>query len=170
MEFTKPIQPDSEDGFVELEAEYRWKISERGQFRLQNEITYNFEKKQWAAELTPEFYVNLQHGFAIGFELEIDYLNKDDWDIHQIEIEPTIKWGTKLGPGELDLELEAPVMRLYSSADNTDNFEVETIEPIIEYTLPISKKTKVAFVFGAPYDVEDKEWSTYFDVIWKWKF
>lgn len=168
LEFEKPIQPDSKDGHVELQGQYNWKIGKKGKFSVLNEITYSLDKESWSAELTPRFYWKLPHGFQIGFDLEIDYLTNDEWEINEIEIEPTIKWGTKVGPGKLGLELEAPTTRLYSSSDTKDDFEAEEILPIITYKLPLNDHFLLFFEFGAPYDLVDSEWETYLNVALRW--
>ncbi|MEN8200513.1 MAG: hypothetical protein ABFR63_10630 [Thermodesulfobacteriota bacterium] len=161
-----------EDGTVELQGDYSWKVGEKGKFTLMNELPYNMGKESWGGELTPRYYYKLANGFRVGFDLEIDYLKADDWDIHEIEIEPTILWGKQMGIGILDLELEAPVMRLYSNKDGVDDFEVETIEPIAAYTIPWGgqKGTNIVFEVGAPYQVEDEEWEQYFNVFINHKF
>jgi len=171
VEYKTEFEPDNTDGKVELQGDYSWKVGEKGKFTLMNELPYNFDKQSWSGELTPKYYYTIAKDFKIGFELEIDYLKNDDWDIHNIEIEPAIAWGRQLGPGILELKLEAPVMRLYSNEEGEDDFAVVTVEPIVNYTIPIAGKTaNINFEFGAPYQVEDTEWEQYFNVVVNWKF
>ncbi len=171
VEYKTEFEPDSNDGSIELQGDYSWKIGEKGTFTLMNELPYNIDNQSWGGELTPRYYHKLDNGFKIGFDLEIDYLSSDVWDIHEIEIEPTIIWGTKVGTGTLGLELEAPVMRLYSSKDGVDDFEVETIEFIANYTLPLGgKSTNVNFEFGAPFQLDDSEWEQYLNIVFNHKF
>ncbi|HID69307.1 MAG TPA: hypothetical protein EYP35_02340 [Desulfobacterales bacterium] len=124
---------------------------------------------EFAAELTPKFYTKVGKNFKIGFELEIDYLKHDEFDLHEIKIEPTIKWKKEIGPGKLSLELEAPVMRLYTSNDSKDNFEFETVEPIISYEIPLSEATSMEFELDLPYDIQKEEMETCFTITMSWK-
>ncbi len=171
VEYKTEFEPDNTDGKIELQGDYNWKVGENGKFTLMNELPYNIDKQNWSGELTPRYYHKLANGFKIGFDLEIDYLKNDEWDIHEIEIEPTILWGTQMGIGVLEFELEAPVMRLYSNKEGVDSFAFETIEPMVNYTIPITEKvSNINLEFGAPYQLEDDEWEQYVTVVFNYKF
>lgn len=154
--WTKPVEPSSDpDGEMEFEHEHDlW-----GGFALKNEVYYDLDAEDWAAEATPKWYIKLESGVKLGFEVEFDYLKNDEFDLYEIEIEPTIKGKIKeLGPGDLKWELEAPVCRLYTSSEDKDDFEVETIQPILNYGVPVfEKKAVLEFEFEFPYDVQDEE-------------
>ncbi|MET0103839.1 MAG: hypothetical protein ABW072_01695 [Sedimenticola sp.] len=164
LEIEKQVQPVSRKAALEFEGQYNWKIGQNGSLGLNTEVVYDQESKNWAGELTPELYWNLGDGFEIGFELEIDYLSADRWDLHEIEIEPTVSWEGPLGPGYLYLELEAPVMRLYSADDSRKDVEFETVEPIVGYGIQLTPATDLYMELASPYDVQDRSWSTCFDI------
>ncbi|MCG8051713.1 MAG: hypothetical protein JAZ15_10935 [Candidatus Thiodiazotropha endolucinida] len=164
LEYYKPVQPDSTDGKLELETNHNWKFEGGGKFTLRHELYHDLAGEKWSAELTPRFYQKLEQGFVVGFDLEIDYLSDDELALKEIEIEPTIKWIGQVGSGELELELEVPVMRLYSRDSSRKDFEVEGVEPIVGYTLPLTEATSFYAEYGAPYDAQDHEWSHYLDL------
>ncbi len=153
---------------MEWEAAYSWKLGEKSKFTLKHELYYDIEDTDFAAELTPKFYTKVGKNFKIGFELEIDYLKHDEFDLYEIEVEPTIKWSNEIGPGKLSLELEAPVMRFYTSDDSKDDFKFETVEPIINYTIPLNDRTSMNFELDIPYDVQKEKMDTNFNITMAW--
>ncbi len=62
-------------------------------------------------------------------------------------------------------------MRLYSNKEGVDSFAFETIEPMVNYTIPITEKvSNINLEFGAPYQLEDDEWEQYVTVVFNYKF
>jgi len=136
---------------------YNWVLSEKSNFTLIHELERNLSSDINSAELTPTYYTTLDNGLIIGFELEIDYLNDDKFDIYELEIEPTLKWAKKVNHGNFSLELEAPVMRLYSSQPAQKNFEFEEILTILGYQRSLSKQAVLNASVELPYNLQTDE-------------
>ncbi|WP_028294005.1 hypothetical protein [Oceanobacter kriegii] len=154
-EYDPEAAPASDKKLLEFQQDYRWK-TEEGYFNMfTNEMYHNYQSGQNSAELTWFFYTPAnEHGVRFGFDLEVDYLSKDEWGLHEIEIEPTVKWAAAAGPGQLNLELEAPVTRLYSKTRN--NMEFETVEFQAKYEIDVAESTYFWMEMVLPYDMESK--------------
>ncbi|WP_415897799.1 hypothetical protein ACMXYX_05115 [Neptuniibacter sp. QD72_48] len=142
------------------QVEYKWKLSENSSLKLVHEFDRTIDTNTESAELTPKFYTSFDNGLKAGFELEIDYYLDGDFDIYEIEIEPTLKWSRSLGEGKLNLELEAPTMRLYSNDDSIKDFEFEEVLPIIGYDHPLSKNLTLHTLLELPYDLQEDDFDT----------
>ena len=169
FEYEYTPESGSENGKeLEWQLDYSWKVSDQSKFKLTNEFVRKFNSDSNNAELTPSFYTKLDNGLKVGFELENDYLKNDDFAMHEIEIEPTIKWGKTIGDGKLSLELEAPVMRLYSKTKK--DFEFEEIMPIIGYKYNLSKDAVLGMELELPYDLQTEELETVVNIALGYKF
>lgn len=142
------------------QIEYTWQLNENSIFKLVHEFDRAIDSDTNSAELTPMYYKTFGNGLKAGFELEIDYYLDGDFDIYEIEIEPTLKWSQSLGEGKLNLELEAPTMRLYSNDDSIKNFEFEEVLPIIGYNHPLSKNLTLHTLLELPYDLQEDDFDT----------
>ncbi|WP_415898832.1 hypothetical protein [Neptuniibacter sp. QD48_11] len=142
------------------QVEYTWQLNENSIFKLVHEFDRAIDSDTNSAELTPMYYTTFDNGLKAGFELEIDYYLDGDFDIYEIEIEPTLKWSRNLGEGKLNLELEAPTMRLYSSDDSIKDFEFEEVLPIIGYDHPLSKNLTLHTLLELPYDLQEDDFDT----------
>ncbi|MEE9446664.1 MAG: hypothetical protein V3V09_01810 [Arenicellales bacterium] len=129
---------------------------------LRNTIDYDRNTQNWQGEITPIYMYQLTEKWQIGAEFEIDYYQKDKFGIAEIEIEPTIKYKTRIGQHKLLLELEAPVTRLYSRQDKPTKFKVESYDVLARYTIPLSLKTSVALEALIKHDAIKKQSSETF--------
>lgn len=170
VEWCRPFEPQDKDGELEVQNEYSLTAFSNSEFTLKHELYYDFDQEEYAAELTPKLYTQLSKKMKIGFELEIDYLQHNAFDLFELEVEPTIKWQDSFGPGKLKLELEAPVMRLYSSNDSRKDFEFETVEFIGVYSLSLNKTTTLSFKLELPYDLQQNELETEVDIYFSLDF
>lgn len=153
---------------LEWQQDMRW-TTEGGYFHmLTNEMYHNVTSGKDSAELTWAFFTPAANGIRYGFELEIDYLAADVLDLHEIEIEPTVKWGDKVGPGKLSLELEAPVTRLYSKTKN--NMEIETVEFQVMYEVNVTDTSFVSMEVVMPYDFESRAMESELNIAWGTRF
>ncbi|WP_415890622.1 hypothetical protein ACMXYV_04755 [Neptuniibacter sp. SY11_33] len=142
------------------QVEYTWQLDESSIIKLVHEFDRTIDSDTNSAELTPMYYITLGNGLKAGFELEIDYYLDGDFDIYEIEIEPTLKWSQSLGEGKLNLELEAPTMRLYSNDNSVKDFEFEEVLPIIGYDHPLSKNLTLHTLLELPYDLQEDDFDT----------
>jgi len=149
-----PINGQTNDEELTWQLEYKWQLSEDSSLKLVHEFSHSLIDHSDRAELTPKLYTAFSDHLKLGFELEIDYYQDGDFEIQEIEIEPTIKWQQSLGKGELNLELEAPTMRLYSNKDGVKDFEFEEILPIVGYSYPLSKTISLEAEAEFPYDLQ----------------
>lgn len=151
VEYWIPFDPESEDGRIEQELEV--KVPGVKGLALKNELYYDVEDGEWASELTPKWYTTVW-GIKAGFELEIDYLKNDQFDLHEIEVEPTVKKSWALGEtSELELELEMPVTRLYSSSK--DDVEIEELAVLAIYDYAVTDHTALEVRGELHCDVQD---------------
>ncbi len=149
---------------------YNWALSEKSSVTLIHELERNLSSDITSAELTPTYYITMENGLIIGFEFEIDYLSGDKFDIYELEIEPTIKWAKKVNNGNFTLELEAPVMRLYSSQPAQKNFEFEEILTIIGYQHTLSKQAMLNVSAELPYNLQTNELNTVVNISLGYRF
>ena len=167
-EYDPESKPAQDKKTLEWQQDMRWK-TEGGYFNmLTNEMYHNYQSGQKSGELTWSFYTPAENGIKYGFELEVDYLSKDEWGLFEVEIEPTVKWAGAAGPGKLSLELEAPVTRLYSKTRN--NVELETVEFQTAYSIDVGSKSSVTMEVVMPYDFEKKAVESELNIAWGHKF
>ncbi len=157
LEFSKNLHPTDKRGALELQNEYVFMKKNGTKIVLRHELLRDMDDQKWAAELTPKVYTKLGDHFKVGFDLEIDYMKNNYMDLSQIEIEPTIKWSNQINNFEIDLELEAPVMRLYSNDTSKKGFEFEEVLGIIEVAYPLNNEFKFILGFEVPYNLQTKE-------------
>ena len=166
VEYLIPVDPETEDGTIEQEVEI--KIPFITGLALKNEVYFDIEDSEWAGELTPKWYTKIW-GLKAGFELEIDYMKNDRFDLYEIEVEPTVKKSWEIGAkSELELELEMPVTRLYSKTK--DDFEVEELAGLAIYDYALSDAAAIEVRGEVHYDVQDKEVEKILEVALKYKF
>lgn len=166
VEYWIPFDPEAEDGEIEQEIEYKMPVIKG--LALKNETYYDVENGEWAAELTPKWYTKVW-GIKAGFELEIDYLKNDEFDLYEIEIEPTVKKSWAVGEkSELELELEMPVTRLYSSSK--DDVDVEELAVLAIYDYAVTDDTAIEVRGELHCDVQDGECEKILEVALKHDF
>lgn len=166
VEYLIPVDPETEDGTIEQEVEI--KVPFIKGLALKNEVYFDIEQSEWAAELTPKWYTKIW-GIKAGFELEIDYLKNDEFDLYEIEIEPTFKKSWELGQkSELELELEMPVTRLYSNSK--DHVEIEELAVLAIYDYTLTDAAAIEVRGELHYDVQDEELEKILEVALKYKF
>jgi len=166
VEYLIPVDPETEDGTIEQEVEI--KIPFLKGLALKNEVYFDIEDSEWAAELTPKWYTMLW-GLKAGFELEIDYLKDGTFDLYEIEIEPTVKKSWEIcKKSEFELEFEMPTTRLYSSSKKDVEIEELAVLGIYDYVLTDTAAIEVRG--EVHYDVQDKEFEKILEVALKYKF
>jgi hypothetical protein len=167
-EYDPNIKPLKDKKILEWQQDMRW-TTDTGYFHmLTNEMYHNYTSGKDSGELTWSFYTPSAGGIRYGFELEVDYLSNDELALHEIEIEPTVKWSDKAGPGTLSLELEAPVTRLYSKLQN--NVEFETVEFQVLYEVAVTASSFVSMEVVMPYDLEKKAMESELNLAWGTRF
>ena len=162
LQYEKPVHPESEDGSVEWQYDYKWKY-DRSSFSIRNEVKHNLDKDQTTSELTPRWYYNKTKSVELGFDLEIDYYDSaavSTFDLFEVEIEPTVIWTRLLDRGQYGIELEAPILRLYSNDNQQDGFKYVGLEIIFGYVRKLPHRTRLEFEFQLPYDAEKNELET----------
>jgi hypothetical protein len=157
LELAKPLHPLDQRGTLELQTEYILYKKDGTKLVMRNELLRDMDDQEWAAELTPKLYTKVGDNFKIGIEVELDYITNNYVELSQIEIEPTIKWSNQIYNFEIELELEAPVMRLYSNDESKKDFEFEEVLGIFEAAYPVTKNLKFIMEFKVPYNMQTKE-------------
>ena len=166
VEYLIPVDPEVEDGTVEQEVEIKIPLIKG--LALKNEVYYDIEDGEWAAELTPKWYTKLW-GLKVGFELEIDYVKDGRFDLYEVEIEPTVKKSWEISEkSEFELEFEMPVTRLYSKSK--DNFEFEEVAVLGIYDYALTDTAAIEVRGELHYDVRDEELEKILEVALKYKF
>ncbi len=166
LEYWIPFDPEVEGGEIEHEIEYK-KLCIKG-LAVKHELYYDVENGEWAAELTPKWYTTLW-GIKVGFELEIDYLKDGEFDLYEIEIEPTVKKSWALcEKSEIELELEMPVTRLYSNSKK--DLEIEELAALLIYDYALTDETAIEIRGELHYDVQDSEFDKILEIALKYKF
>ncbi len=159
LEYEKPVSPNSEDGKIEWQLEFYGELNQ-SEFAIRNEVTWNLEKNRTRSELTPRWYYNKSKVLDIGFDLEIDYYDSaadSEFDLFEVEIEPTIIWTKNLDNGKFKTKLEAPVFRLYSNEDGEDNFKYRGLEVNLQYQRKLTSDSRFIIELKLPYDSESNE-------------
>lgn len=154
LEYEKQFDPESEDGKLEWQYDYKFEFR-RSELVLRNELTRDLDRKRTASELTPRWYYYATKAVQVGFDLEFDYFDSaadPEFDLFEIEIEPIVIWTKKLTKGKFIAELEAPVFRLYSKKEDTDDIEFEGSEAEFRYQRKLAKGTRFQFEFKLVYD------------------
>ncbi len=172
IEYEKQVHPESRDGRLEWQFDYRWKLS-RSTVTLRSEVLHDLDRDRTRAELTPRWMIRTSPSLQLGFDLEIDYFDDSadsQLDIFEIEIEPTLMWTRKFPSGRFRFELEAPVLRLYSNNKDVDDVEYEGIEPILSWRHTISDASNVTVELKLPYDAEAEEWEARPNLAWRHRF
>ncbi|MEE9303382.1 MAG: hypothetical protein V3U84_06315 [Thiotrichaceae bacterium] len=172
LEYEKPVYPKSEDGSLEWQLDVGWEF-DRTEIYIRNELSRNLDKNQMTSELTPRWYYNVTESLQIGFDLEIDYYNSaadQEFDLFEVEIEPTVVWTKKLSRGIFITELEAPITRLYSNDDQEDNFEFVGLRLILKYVRKITRKTRLEFELKLPYNSTNNKLETDLNVALRYRF
>jgi hypothetical protein len=166
VEYLIPVEPESEDGTIEQEVEI--KVPAINGLAIKNEVYYSIEDDDLSAELTPKWYKKFW-GIKAGFELEIDYLKADRFDIYEVEIEPTVKKCWEISEkSEFELEFELPVTRLYSKTKK--DFEIEELAVLGIYDYVVSDAAAIEVRGELHYDVQDDEFEKVLEVALKYKF
>ena len=167
-EYDPNVKPAQDKKVLEWQQDMRWSTAGGYSHMLTNEMYHNYTSSKDSGELTWSFYTPAKEGIRYGFELEVDYLSADELALHEIEIEPTVKWADKVGVGTLNLELEAPVMRLYSKTQN--NVEFEMVEFSTLYEIPVTSSSFVSMEVVMPYDLEKKAMESELNLAWGTRF
>lgn len=167
-EYDPNVKPAKDKKILEWQQDMRWTTGGGYSHMLTNEMYHNYTTSKDSGELTWAFFTPAEGGIRYGFELEVDYLSNDELALHEIEIEPTVKWADKVGPGTLNFELEAPVTRLYSKTKN--NVEIETVEFQTLYEVPVTASSFVSMEVVMPYDLEKKAMESELNLAWGTRF
>lgn len=166
VEYLIPFEPESEDGTIEQEVEIKVPLIKG--LALKNEVYYDIEDDKFSAELTPKWYTQIW-GLKVGFELEIDYLKNDRFDLYEIEIEPTVKKSWEIcEKSAFELELEMPVTRLYSKSKK--DFEIEELAVIGIYEYAMTDTAALEIRGELHYDVQDEELEKVLEIALKYEF
>ena len=138
--------------------------------KLQNEYGYEIDTGMGESEVTAVQYFDLPAGFKAGYEIEVDYFEDNSFDLHRIEIEPTLKWSRELQVGELSAELEFPVLQIYDREDRANDFEIVSAQFGLEYAVEFNQNTQWEVEIEFPYDVVDREFETELTIGWERSF
>ena len=138
IEYEKPVSPEDQDGNIEWQLDYKFHNSNKNiKFSIRNEVDRDLNRDRTSSEITPRWFYKTSKSLSIGFELELDYYDSSadsEFNLFEAELEPTIIWTRKNNSSVFSAELEAPVLRLYSDKEGSDDFEYEGVEAILKYT------------------------------------
>ena len=152
IEYKIPFEPEHTDGVIEWQ--YELKRTRLKGLALKNELEYNIETDKYKCEITPKWFTKVGE-WKLGMELEIDILKENEFDIYEIEIEPTAKRTFHAGSGVFTLEIEAPTTRLYTNTEDKDNFAIEAIDGIFTYKVGVADNTWLLCEAELRYNTED---------------